>query len=691
MEASIEMSNLAKLLSRSAMLVNQGDLAGARTELEKAVRDHGRKADPWISLAAVHGMGGHYQEALQCARRAVELAPNSLQGWINLAGAARATDNFLVAAEALQRACELPGCPPQSLLDLGLILARLGRWAEAVKPLKAHLARQPGDRDATVMLATAMSRNGESDAALALIKAHCERHPADVGALCQLARSYAESGQAAEAARICDQALRDSPEDTDVLILKADLLEFDDRLSEATDVLERIDRKTPGDPRILARLSKVYWVQGKPEVAIAYARAALKLSPHHVPTILLLSSEVLTRDTGEARQLLEHAEAIAPADPAVRVLKGRLLEFEGDKQGAWECVRAAIESGSVDLHAATVAAGVAPAIGKIDEAIALLERLANRPGIAITEHRSLRFALTRLCDKAKQYDNAFKHAAIANRLKNAVYDDSTRKTQIERLKVVYSVDAVATLPRSRNRSELPVFIVGMPRSGTSLMEQILSCHSKVHARGETTDVKKLIESIPYYPDAVRDLPVEKLDAMAEAYIERLRMLDSGALRVTDKLPGNYMFLGPISQLFPAARIINCRRDPRDICLSNYTIEFIAGHAYAYDLESLAHAYENYRNLMEHWKAVLALPILDVRYEDLIADPRAWVAKVLEFCGLDWEDACLDFHKSDRQVVTASYDQVRTPLYTTSVARWKHYERHLEPVSRILGLTGDTYL
>jgi hypothetical protein len=156
------------------------------------------------------------------------------------------------------------------------------------------------------------------------------------------------------------------------------------------------------------------------------------------------------------------------------------------------------------------------------------------------------------------------------------------------------------------------------------------------------------------------------------------------------MPGNYMYAGIISQVFPETRILNCRRDPRDICLSNFMVEFGLGHAYTYDLESLAQVYKTYQELMEHWKAVLPIPILDVRYEALIADPRTWVEKVLEFCGLEWEEACLDFHKSKRQVTTASYDQVRRPLYTSSVARWKNYARHLEPVSRILGLHDDSY-
>lgn len=348
------------------------------------------------------------------------------------------------------------------------------------------------------------------------------------------------------------------------------------------------------------------------------------------------------------------------------------------------------QGGELDIHAAPIAALVAPALGKADETISLLEQMVNRPGIPVKTHRSLRFALAQLCDKAKQHGRAFGHAIIANRLKAAGYNHNTKQAMLNRLRSVYSEAGIATLPRSRNHSELPVFIVGMPRSGTSLLEQILSCHSKVHARGETTDIGDLVESIPYYPDGVRNLTQEKCDAMADAYIQRHSAMAPTALRVTDKLPDNYWYLGAISQLFPGPRIVNCRRDPRDICLSNFMIVFLTGNTYAYDLEHLALACKDYQELMAHWKRVLPIPILDVRYEDLIADPRTWVAAVLEFCGLEWEDACLNFHKSERQVVTASYDQARKPLYKTSVAHWKHYERQLEPVNRILGLHDDTY-
>lgn len=684
------MSNLSKLLSRSGTLAQQGDLAGARVELEKAVRDHGRRAEPWISLAAIHGMGGNYPEALRCASKAVELAPNSLQGWINLAGAAQSTGNLPLAAGALQRARGLPGCPPQVILDLGLTLARLERWSEAEQPLREHLSRNPGDREATLMFARALAKNGNIDASAAIVEELRRRQPQDINALMQLGRMYCESGRSQQAWDCCDQASKENAGDPDVLFFKVELLEYEGRLYEAVDTLEQLGRLLPENGRVYGYLATVSHGLGNPDDAIAYARAALRVNPHHVPTLIQLSSIVMTRDVAEARQLLEEAETRAPHDLSVKILKGQILEFEGDKQGAWECVSAALYEGSIDSTAAVIAANVAPALGKADETISLLEQLVSRPGISASEHRILRFALAQLCDKAKQHSRAFEHAVIANRLKNVWHDHNAKQTKINRLKAVYSETSIATLPRSQNRSELPIFIVGMPRSGTSLLEQILSCHSKVHARGETTDIRTLSESIPYYPDGMRNLSQEKCDALADAYIQRLGAMAPTARRVTDKMPGNYLHLGLISQIFPGARVINCRRDPRDICLSNFMIDFLHSTAYAYDLESLAHTCQDYQELMEHWKHGLPTPILDVRYEDLIADPQTWVAKVLDFCGLEWEDACLNFHKTNRQVVTASYDQVRKPLYKTSVARWKHYEQQLEPVSRILGLHGDSY-
>lgn len=682
------MSNLSELLARGAALARQGDIAGAQTMFEKAVSDHANSAESWINLSAIHGMRDNFAEALRCARKAVELAPKSLQGWVNLANAAQSCGDLPQAVEAFQRANQLPSCPPNVALELGLALARLGKWAEAEQPLREFHSRHPSHREATLALSRVLAGKGDIETAISIGEAYCRQQPGDVRALLDLGAIYFELGRTREAWRVCDQAAKADPTGTDVLFFKAALLTHDGRFAEARDVYERLDRLHPGNLRVLMALFHVCSELADEDASIAYARTVLKLDPRNVEALLTLSSAVMHQDTAEAWRLLEQATIIAPNEPAVLIRRGELLEFTGDKLGAWECVQAVIESGSTSMRAARVAANVAPTIGKSEQAIAHLEQLVSHPAISSSDHRILRFTLAHLCDNAKQYDRAFGHAIIANQLKNVRHDDNALTVQINRLMAVYS--ATASLPRSGIRTELPIFIVGMPRSGTSLLEQILSCHSKVHARGETNDIPTIAEAVPYYPDGARNLAQGKLDAWADAHIKRLHEMAPRATRVTDKLPGNFLLLGIISQLFPGARVLNCRRDPRDVCLSNFMTDFGAGHEHAYNLESLARTCKGYQELMEHWKQVLPIPILDVRYEEITAEPRAQIKKILDFCGLEWEESCLNFHQSKRQVVTASYDQVRQPLHKNSVARWKSYARHLEPVIRILALRNDSY-
>lgn len=683
------MSNLSKMLIKGGALARQGDIPGARTIFEKAVLNHSDSSESWVNLSAVYGMEGNHTEALRCARKAVELKPRSLQGWVNLGNAADSCGDLTQAAMAFQRANELPQCPPDVGLQLALTLVQLGNFDGAEKPLRAYLSRFPRHREAILALGKIFARKGDNEAAAAVTLEYCQTNPRDVRALSQLGAIYLDLGRISDAWRICDQAMAYSAGAGDALLFRATLLSFEGRYSEARNVYEQLLQLKPDDPHVLMMLSLACYQSGRASIGNAYARAALNAKPANVTTLASLGNIFMMIDPSEARRLMEKAVAIDPNDPRTLVLRAQILEFEGDRQGAWECAISAIERGSVSIEAAVVVASAAPAIGKTREAVELLDRLVTHPGLSLSNQRALHFALANLCDKAKEYDRAFSHAIIANRLKGALHDSRAHDVEVQRLKFVYAASPSFELPRSSVLSELPIFIVGMPRSGTSLLEQILSCHSKVHPRGETTDVEKLVEQIPYYPDGVRDVKEEKLDAIANSFIQNLVREAPSATRVTDKLPGNYMFLGIISQLFPGARVLNCKRDPRDICLSNYFIDFGAGLNFSYDLESLAQTYRSYLELMEHWKAVLPIPIMDVQYEELIEQPRAWVESILRFCGLDWEDACLNFHESKRLAVTASYDQVRRPLYKSSVARWKNYARQLEPVNRILGLSDDS--
>jgi hypothetical protein len=251
----------------------------------------------------------------------------------------------------------------------------------------------------------------------------------------------------------------------------------------------------------------------------------------------------------------------------------------------------------------------------------------------------------------------------------------------------FAAERLAELPRADNRSEQPVFIVGMPRSGTSLVEQILSCHRGVHAAGELRDVGKLVASLGLRfqgeDDVLPGLDSGSLNAAAGRHLERLRGLGGNAKRLTDKMPYNFLHLGLISLLFPRARVIHCLRDPIDTCLSCYFQNFATGNFFSFDLGNAGLYYRQYERLMAHWRTVLDKPILEVRYEEHVAEPEKVCREMLDFLDLDWDPACLRFHESRRFTNTASRDQVRKPIYTSSSGRWQRYERHLGPLLEAL--------
>jgi len=244
-----------------------------------------------------------------------------------------------------------------------------------------------------------------------------------------------------------------------------------------------------------------------------------------------------------------------------------------------------------------------------------------------------------------------------------------------------------TASRSGRR---PVFIVGMPRSGTSLAEQILSVHPEVQAAGELETIHRIAAGLQLavpraapYPGGALSLSRGDLDNLVKRYLDELPAEGRDRPVFTDKMPQNFLHLGFIRQLFPDARIVHCTRDARDTCFSCFSYDFRGEHAYAGDLVTLGEYFLQYRRLMQHWEGVLDLPLHELSYENMIADQEGETRKLLEFCGLEWDERCLDFHTARRFVLTSSYNQVRRPLYSSSIGRWKHYEKQLQPLIAIL--------
>ncbi|MEP4888189.1 MAG: sulfotransferase, partial [Alphaproteobacteria bacterium] len=301
------------------------------------------------------------------------------------------------------------------------------------------------------------------------------------------------------------------------------------------------------------------------------------------------------------------------------------------------------------------------------------------------------------CHNVGACADAFEHYRNGNLLKDVVFDIRGYARHIDGLIDSFDRQHFERTKGWGNPSEVPVFILGMPRSGTSLVEQILASHSRVRGAGEREEMLQLADRLSEalndsrpYPACVEGLTADSGKVIAEQFLAGLKRADPHATRITDKMPGNFHHVGLITTLFPNAQIIHCRRDPRDTCLSIFFGDFVGSHPYSYDLTNLGRYYRQYERLMAHWHAVLPGRILDVKYEDLVDAQEDWSRRMVSFCGLDWEPQCLDFHKTTRNVKTRSNAQVRQPIYRSSIERWRHYEAHLEPLFAALGAPAETW-
>jgi Sulfotransferase family len=272
------------------------------------------------------------------------------------------------------------------------------------------------------------------------------------------------------------------------------------------------------------------------------------------------------------------------------------------------------------------------------------------------------------------------------------YDEAGTLGLFDRIRSTFDRGLLEAKVGAGFTSSMPIFVVGMPRSGTTLVEQILSSHPAVHGAGELADFNTLVDRMAAprgnafrYPEDTPALTTDQLRALGTAYVEGLRRRAPSATRVTDKMPGNFLFLGLIHLALPNAHIIHVLRDPRDTCLSCYSKLFTAPQDFTYDLAELGRYYGKYAELMAHWRAVLpAGRMLEIRYEDVVADLEASARRIIDHCGLDWDPRCIAFHEARRPVRTASASQVRRPIYRSSRGRWRAYAAHLGPLVAALG-------
>jgi tetratricopeptide (TPR) repeat protein len=428
------------------------------------------------------------------------------------------------------------------------------------------------------------------------------------------------------------------------------------------------------------------------ELSQRHIREAIRLAPRDAAIHTLVSQWCL--EMGRMEDALLHsarAVELAPHDTQLAIDRAWLLLNSGKSEAAWKLIEPMLTSGSICAKLAALFGRIAPTVGREQQAIALIESMLRSSQTDAYWTAALHMVAASLLDRAGRYAEAFAHVRLAKQIMRVPYDPQPYHRGIDAQLRYFTSDKLHSLPRSSHRSRRPVFIIGMPRSGTSLVEQILASHPQVHGAGELRTLGRfalLGEWAQWargkpYPDYLDEMSVRRANDLAGEYLSNIAVLNPDKRYVVDKMPQNFLCLGLIAVLFPDCHVIHCRRNALDTCLSCYMTFFEGAQGYARDLATLGAFYRDYDRLMSHWKLVMHYPLIEVQYEELVSDLEGQSRRLLELLDLPWDQRCLQFHRNARAVNTASAQQVRQPIYSSSVNRWKKYERHLAPLIRAI--------
>ena len=483
-----------------------------------------------------------------------------------------------------------------------------------------------------------------------------------------------KKGRLAEAICLAEEVVKANPDLGGGYLLLGHALFLQNRLEESLKFLRLAVKKSPDSAEAHAALANALRVAGRVGETYGEFVKALELAPEN-PDIQCKAANFLLE-----QGLLDDAEKLfrmAAARKDGRGISGlaSVLERRGDFEAALELLEKNRGQDAGDILAVSNMARLLWRLKRGQEAVRLLEDydMSRMSPLAAGGYFHL---LADIRHDLEEYDQAFDAYSRANVAHNLHYDSTAESARVGGIIKQFSRDVLEGSPRAEILQPRPIFIVGAPRSGTSLFEQILSCHPEIQAAGELDLLDRLVETLD---------PTSRsaLNEGAERYTAHLHQRFPGSRYVTDKMPHNFLHLGFISLMFPGARIVHCVRDPMDTGLSIFRRNFNAMHSYSTDLAAIGHFLNEQRRLMRHWEAALELPIFTACYEELVAEPEKVMRSALDFLELPWDSALLNFHKSNRIVTTASYDQVRKPLYTKAVGCASHYGRHLDPLRNAL--------
>jgi tetratricopeptide (TPR) repeat protein len=635
-------SNLGAALRRA------GEQPAALESFQRALQLSPNFPDALLNAGDLLFAGGQLQQATILYTRALRGNPRWILAQVNLGNAQYEQGDFPAAAESYRAALKITPDDAMIHANLGNALLQLGRAEEALRHGHQAVELDPGLAEAHNILGLAHAARGEFDQAVSCYRAALAHDPNYVDALNNLGNALRDLGERRESIRQYSRAIELDSQRADSHCNLGNVYFEMQRLEEAVASYLTALALRPDYRAAHLSLAMALRMLGRATEAETSCRAALAIDPNYVEAIALLGE--LRADMGQFEQahaLFQRAIAVKPDFPFVyfNVAMHRKMTL-GDTE--W----------LANTHAL------------------LSQRLPLRHEI------SLRYARGKYFDDIKHYDEAFANYQRANELTKRGglhYDAAKLSLHVDKIIAGFDAASIARFQALGDASERPVFIVGMPRSGTSLAEQILASHPQVFGAGELQywDNALSTHQTAVQPGGDAESSVPRI---AADYLQRLAGWSGDAQRVVDKMPPNFMNLGLIHSVFPHARIIHMRRHPIDTCLSIYFQYFLNTHPYSNDLANLAHYYGEYLRIMDHWRRTLpAAALLEVRYEDLIGDQEAWSRRMIEFIGLPWDARCLDFHETSRVVLTASKWQVRQKVHSNSAGRWRNYQKFAGPL------------
>ncbi len=647
------------LLQKAGELEKRGQFAEAVSTCQKVLRNEPSNIDALFLLGRAHCQQGQLEAGAELFRKIVTLRPdhgpaNSLLGRV-LADTGKPQD----ALPHFERATTTN--PDDVIARLGKAdtLFTLNRPAEAVDEFDKVLARVPNELVAWIKRGLALGALGRDAEAVDSFRRALALNPNIAGLQFNLANALQRLGRHEEAVTHYRRAVA----------LQSDLGWAHANLASSLIALGR-------------------WQEARDSLAQALTLLPRAVHLHHSMGVVLGKLERYR----EGLASYDAALAIDPGHAGVLGSKGRLLYVLGRTDEARSTMEQAIAADpSVVSNYSALREMTRFAAG--DPRIAAMEQLLADPARPPEQLSELHFTLAKAYGDTGDKVRAFRHLAEGNALKRRLidYDEGGTLAHYRRIEQVFTPALMREKSGAGEPSGLPVFIIGMPRSGTTLIEQILASLPGVHAGGERDDFQNAVISVTGrtdYPEQMAAMTPDAIAAIGTSYVNSVTAIAPHALRFTDKMPANYKYAGLIRLALPNARIIHAMRDPVDTCLSCFETPFHSSQNFAYDLGELGRLYRAYDQLMAHWRDVLPDDtMLEVRYETLVADFENEARRIVAYCGLEWDDACLAFHKTERPVLTASGGQVRQPLYTSSVGRWRAYADELRPLLDALGRSG----